>query len=219
MDLRPTQPDGDTETELSLVEDEAPIVLETTDEDLMLAYANNQDHQAFTMLYNKHKYSLYRYCVRMTGNEAVGADLFQETWSKIIKARNHYKVKAKFKTYMFHIAHNLIIDHWRKRKVEFTSIEEQQASGYELAANFDFIADLEKEERVKLFKQALEVLPPQQRDAVLLHYDHGLTLEEIGRLEGTGRETIKSRLRYAKEKLHTNISIALNGPYPDDGEE
>ena len=49
-------------------------------------------------------------------------------------------------------------------------------------------------------------LPPMQRDVVLLHYDHGLTLEQIAECEGVGRETIKSRLRYAVNKLKTIIA-------------
>jgi len=181
---------------------------ETPDEELMMAYANNNDQAAFATLYTRHKASLYRYCVRMLGNEALGAELFQDAWSKIIKARARYQVKAKFKTYLFHVAHNLIIDQWRKNNPNMLSIDEEldNAAGLELESTTNLMADLLTNEQVEQFKQAVLELPPMQRDVVLLHYDHGLTLEQIAHCEGVGRETIKSRLRYAVKKLKTIIS-------------
>ena len=182
--------------------------LETSDEELMMAYAQHNDQQAFATLYTRHKTSLYRYCARMLGNEALGAELFQDAWSKIIKARARYQVKAKFKTYLFHVAHNLIIDQWRKSNPIMLSIDEERenASSVELESSTNLMSDLLSAEQLEQFKEAVLELPPMQRDVVLLHYDHGLTLEQIAQCEGVGRETIKSRLRYAVKKLKTIIA-------------
>jgi len=196
MDVRPTKlPHARHEQEIS-------------DEELMMAYAHNDDQRAFAILYTRHKSSLYRYCTRMLGNEALGAELFQDAWSKVIKARARYQVKAKFKTYVFHVAHNLIIDQWRKNNPDMLSIDDEEIahSGNELQASTNMFAELLSAERLEQFKQAVLELPPMQRDVVLLHYDHGLTLEQIADCEGVGRETIKSRLRYAVKKLKKIIS-------------
>ena len=181
---------------------------ETTDEELMMAYAHHNDQQAFATLYTRHKASLYRYCARMLGNEALGAELFQDAWSKIIKARARYQVKAKFKTYLFHVAHNLIIDQWRKNNPDMLSIDEERedASPIELQSSSNLMSELLSAEQLEQFKNAVLELPPMQRDVVLLHYDHGLTLEQIAECEGVGRETIKSRLRYAVKKIKKIIA-------------
>ena len=196
MDVRPLKP--------AQVKSE----YETSDEELMMAYAYHNDQQAFATLYTRHKASLYRYCSRMLGNEALGAELFQDAWSKVIKARARYQVKAKFKTYLFHVAHNLIIDQWRKNNPDMLSIDEEHenASPVELQSSTNLMTDLLTAEQLEQFKQAVLELPPMQRDVVLLHYDHGLTLEQIAECEGVGRETIKSRLRYAVKKLKTIIA-------------
>jgi len=193
-----------------------PLQQDSSDEELMLAYAQNNNEQAFADLYARYKLSLYRYCVRMLGDEGLGADIYQDTWSKLIKAREKYQVKAKFKTYIFHIAHNLIIDAWRKRSsqgkpLNFVSIDvdHDDAANLELESNTDLFTDIQTEEQLLQFKLALEQLPPEQRDAVLLHYEQGLSLQQIADMEAVGRETIKSRLRYALKKLKHTIS-AMN---------
>lgn len=181
-----------------------------------MAYAQQANEQAFAELYARYKQSLYRYCVRMLSDEGLGADVYQETWSKVIKARAKYQVKAKFKTYIFHVAHNLIIDAWRKRssqgeKLQFVSLDDKDEDNYtlELKASADIFAEIQSEEQLLQFKLALEQLPPEQRDALLLHYQQGFTLEQIATMEEVGRETIKSRLRYALKKLKKIIS-AMN---------
>jgi RNA polymerase sigma-70 factor (ECF subfamily) len=144
----------------------------------------------------------------MLGNEALGAELFQDAWSKIIKARERYQVRAKFKTYLFHVAHNLIIDQWRKNNPEFLSVELHAEYGNELESEIILEEQLENQEKLNQFRNAVLELPPQQRDVLLLHYDHGLTLEQIADLDGIGRETVKSRLRYAMQKLKKILSTS-----------
>jgi len=179
---------------------------EKSDEDLMMAYAQDNDQQAFASLYARHKGSLYRYCVRMLGNEALGAELFQDAWSKVIKARERYQPTAKFTTYLFHVAHNLVIDQWRKKNPDLVSSEQEEMQGTELVADTNLVAEALDAEKREQFRNAVLQLPPLQRDVVLLHYDQGLTLEQIADMDGCGRETIKSRLRYAVKKLKQAIS-------------
>lgn len=189
------------------------IVEDASDEALMLAYAEQADQSAFAELYTRYKKSVYRYCVRMLKDEGLGADVYQEVWSKLIKGRERYQVKAKFKTYIFHIAHNLIIDHWRKQssqgqKLQWvsTDVDPDEGASVELESSADIFRDLVDAEQLQLFKQALHALPPDQRDAVLLHYEQGFTLEQIAEMNAVGRETIKSRLRYAVKKLKHQLS-------------
>lgn len=183
-----------------------------TDQELMLAYGRG-DQNAFAQLYERHKGPLYRYFQRQCGKVDQVDELFQETWSRIIKARERYQPTAKFTTWMYHIAHNILMDYGRKLTrqpflVTIDSHDSQQDSGTVTPANQD--ASLEKQTdnaqlRQRLL-QALATLPQDQREAFLLKEEAGLTLQEIADVMEVGRETIKSRLRYALKKLRGTLS-------------
>jgi RNA polymerase sigma factor (sigma-70 family) len=88
------------------------IVAETRDEDLMLAYAAG-DAAAFDVLYARHKGSLYRYVLRQCAHAGVAEELFQDVWMNVLRARASYVPSARFATWLYRIAHNRLIDHWR----------------------------------------------------------------------------------------------------------
>ncbi len=88
---------------------------ERTDEELMLAYAGG-DMLAFEMLYRRHRGTLYRFLLRSLRQRADADELFQETWSRAIAARERYRVEAKFTTWLLQIAHNLAIDLLRRHR-------------------------------------------------------------------------------------------------------
>ena len=89
------------------------MVGDLDDRELMSRYSNG-DAGAFETLYARHKGSLYRYYLRQGCNEAIAAELFQDVWMKIIRARRNYRPTARFTTYMYQIAHNCLIDHYRR---------------------------------------------------------------------------------------------------------
>ena len=79
----------------------------------MLRYRNG-DADAFAALYAQYKGPLYRYLLRHVRNSGAAADLFQEVWSRLVATRARYEPRAKFATFLFHIAHNLAIDFFRR---------------------------------------------------------------------------------------------------------
>lgn len=172
------------------------------DSALMLRYKDG-DTAAFEMLYRRHNDALYRYLLRLCRNNATAEDVFQDVWGKIINARSSYRPTAKFTTFMYRVAHNCFIDHVRrnKRHANSTQIEpELHADPSELP---DTIAERSlARERLNL---ALQDLPDEQRDVFLLHEEAGLNLDQIASVTGSNRETAKSRLRYAVNKLRAAI--------------
>ena len=82
------------------------------DETLMLRYRDG-DADAFAALYARHKGALYRYLLRQCGQPALAEELFQDLWLKLIAARAGYTVQARFTTYLYRLAHNRLIDHYR----------------------------------------------------------------------------------------------------------
>lgn len=176
----------------------------------MTAYAGGEV-QAFALLYERHKGGLYRYLLRQCRNAAEAQELFQEVWLSIIRARKRYEVRARFRTYLYHLARNRLIDHYRRRAHNpisgqlVDSLDPETAdgeSGGALAVDAPAPEEALHGKRLgERLLQALAALPAVQREAFLLREEAGLSLEEIGELTGVGTETAKSRLRYALTKL------------------
>lgn len=183
----------------------------TPDEELMLRYRGG-DAGAFDELYGRHKGPVFRYLRRQTGDAAVAEELFQDVWMRIINARAEYEVRAKFTTWLYTIARNRLLDHWRSagRAVLASFDELVDASALDAVIAFPAAGpppehSLERKALAGRLLAALEALPAPQREAFLLQQEGGLTVEEIARTTGVERETAKSRLRYALAKLRATL--------------
>ena len=178
-----------------------------SDEDLMLQYVAG-DTVAFESLYTRHKGPVYRYMLRLCRNEAVAEELFQEVWMKLIKAREKYVASAKFTTYLYKLAHNLYIDHYRKQSVrivedlsvEVGDIESEQGS----ASNPEHLTQINQ--TMDRLITLLETLPNEQKEVFLLREEAGMTIPEIAETIGVNNEAAKSRLRYAIAKLRSGLN-------------
>jgi RNA polymerase sigma-70 factor (ECF subfamily) len=178
--------------------------LEDADVDLMLRYRDG-DAAAFAHLYSHHKGPLYRYLLRQVRNAGAAADLFQEVWSRVIANRTRYEPRAKFATFLFHIAHNCTIDFFRR---DSNSRDALQAVDAEMHLRDAEAPEYQRPDRLAEFMEqqsallaAVAALPHEQREAFLLHEETGLSIEEIARVTNVPAETAKSRLRYAVRKL------------------
>lgn len=175
----------------------------------MLLYRDG-DGGAFDALYARHKGGLYRYVLRQCRNAAVAEELFQDVWTNLIRARVTYTVQAKFTTYLYRLAHNRVIDHYRKHaQADVASFDAEDGPALE-----DLVDERERptETAYDARRQAAELLrlidelPPPQREAFLLQQEGGMSVEEIAAATGVSRETAKSRLRYAVAKLRQGMS-------------
>lgn len=180
------------------------MTAEPTDESLMQAYAQG-NAAAFEQLYARHKGPLLRFVLRNLRVRAQAEEVFQEAWMRLVAARERYRVEAKFTTWLYRIALNLIIDHGRRQRPESGGEVGEIALREALDEGprpEQALSDFEQRRRLQL---ALEELPEDQRVAILLRLEQELSLEEIGEITGSGRETVKSRLRYAMDKLRARL--------------
>jgi len=179
---------------------------EITDEQLMLAYRDG-DAEAFDTLYDRHKGRLYRYLFRQCGQRALAEELSQDTWLKLIKARERYETRARFTTYLFHIAHNLLIDHYRRGNPGMPASYDE--SEHPEPVDHDGRAQPERQAATRQAGDRLlaliDELPEAQREAFLMREEGGLFLAEIAEATGVGQETAKSRLRYAVKALRNGM--------------
>jgi RNA polymerase sigma factor (sigma-70 family) len=177
-----------------------------TDEGLMLSYRDG-DVQAFERLYARWRGPLYRYLVHQASTAA--DELFQEVWMRVIAAGQSYEPLARFSTWLFRIAHNRLMDHYRAgaRAVVALYDDPQDDPGDDPPAPEQDTphAMIERRETAGRILDALAELPEPQREAFLLVEDGGLSLEEVGQATGVGRETAKSRLRYALDRLRRSL--------------
>lgn len=186
----------------------APVTAEpASDEQLMLRYRDG-DAAAFEELYGRHRGGLFRYVLRQVGLRSAAEEVFQEIWMNIISSRARYRVEARFATFLYHVAHNCVIDHFRRKTpLHLISLDDDAHEAYQVAG-----PERDQPERAAALRQsagnilnALALLPSEQREVFLLHEEGGLTLEEIAQVTGAGRETVKSRLRYALARLREGI--------------
>jgi RNA polymerase sigma-70 factor, ECF subfamily len=174
-----------------------------SDEQLMLRYRDG-DAAAFEELYGRHRGGVFRYVLRQVGLRSAAEEVFQEIWMHLISSRARYRVEARFATFLYHVAHNCVIDHFRRKApLQLISLDDDPQEAVQVAG-----PEREQPERAVAMRQsatkllnALALLPPEQREVFLLHEEGGMTLEEIAAVTGTGKETAKSRLRYALARL------------------
>lgn len=174
--------------------------MEAPDEQLMLAYREG-DAGAFETLYKRHRGALYRFVLRAVRQKASAEELYQEAWIRVIEARGRYTPQARFTTWLYTIAHNLLVDHWRRKGLSLVQLEEEPG----LAASDNPARQAEARETLARLVRAIEALPAAQREAFLLHEEAGLSVAEIAKVTGAGEEAAKSRLRYAMAKLKAAV--------------
>lgn len=174
----------------------------------MLCYRDG-DAGAFDALYARHKGGLYRYLLRQCREPAAAEELFQDVWMNLIRARAGYTVQAKFTTYLYRLAHNRLIDHYRKNsQAAISSFEDADGDALEdLADERAQPPDAAHDSRQQALRllELLAELPEAQREAFLLQQEGGMSVEEIAQATGVTRETAKSRLRYAMSKLRQGM--------------
>jgi RNA polymerase sigma-70 factor (ECF subfamily) len=178
--------------------------MDVSDENLMLLYQQG-DQAAFEALYRKYKDVLYRYFLKHCSDRQQSEELYQEVWIKLINSASRYKPKAKFKTYLFTIAHNTLVDFYRKAKPAQTIEFEDAEMTEDFTSNPATLALPEDEftlkQKTKQLMNALEELPADQKEAATLHFEEEMSVQEISEITKVKPDTAKSRLRYAKNKL------------------
>jgi RNA polymerase sigma factor (sigma-70 family) len=181
---------------------------ESSDEELMLLYRDGEAG-AFDALYARHKGGVYRYLLRQCRDAAAAEELFQDVWMNLVRARSGYTVQAKFTTYLYHLAHNRLIDHYRKNghAVVVSLDEEEGEAALDLPDERERPAAdaLDARRQAQRLMELIAALPEVQREAFLLQQESGMSVEEIAQATGVNRETAKSRLRYAMTKLRQGL--------------
>lgn len=181
-----------------------------SDESLMLAYQAGSP-TAFSVLYQRYQRMVFSTILRRVGwQHAIAEDITQSVWLKLIQNVQNYQVRASFKTYIFHIAHNVICDFYRRTNTnplnQSADIDDplteslHEADGDESAHHNPEHLSIQAENSAAL-NQALQILPEHHRTILLYAYMAEMTVPEIATVMDIPLERAKSRLRYARQAL------------------
>lgn len=188
----------------------------TSDEALMRAYALG-NARAFETLYDRHEKPLWRFVLRSVRDASVADDVAQEIWLAVARSADQYVASAKFRTWLFTMARNRVIDLARTKK-QTQSLDEQSEDGESfmssLAADSRLgpVRQLESKQAAHELIEAIEALPNDQREAFLLQAEADMSVEEIATATNVSFETAKSRLRYARNRLRSLLQVGPDNP-------
>ncbi len=180
-----------------------------SDEHLMLVYAAG-DANAFEQLYDRHALALWRFVRRGLDQPALADEFAQDVWLKVVRLAGHYRPTARFRTWLFTVAHHRPVDHWRAHRPQL-SLDAESEDGARLADTLAVASGFGPERQVDSREQALALLdalaalPTEQREVFLLQAEGGLSVAEIADAMGVGIETAKSRLRYTRSCLRASL--------------
>jgi RNA polymerase sigma factor (sigma-70 family) len=180
-----------------------------SDGDLMQAYAAG-DARAFQTLYDRHALPVWRFVQRSVQDSALADELVQDVWFSVVRQAARYEPRARFRTWLFTLAHHRMVDHWRRHKPH-TSLDATSEDGATLAdmlaaeSGFGPDRQLDSREQAQALLDALAALPAVQRQAFLLQAEGGFSVSDIAEATGVSIETAKSRLRYARAKLRDTL--------------
>ncbi|MDI9544443.1 MAG: sigma-70 family RNA polymerase sigma factor [Bacteroidota bacterium] len=173
-----------------------------TDEALVSRFVNG-DNQAFDILLNRHKNRVYTYILLIVRNRDLAEDVFQETFMKAIVTikQGRYVDSGKFYAWVTRIAHNLIIDIFRKERNENT-ISNDEFEDVDLFNNPKFSDEnvedrLVKKQVMKDVSSLVRMLPDSQKEVVVLRYYKNLSFKDIADQTGVSINTALGRMRYA----------------------
>ena len=165
------------------------------------------DKQAFEMILNTHQQPLFNYIGRMVGNRELALDFTQEVFIKAYSSLSTYQPQFKFRTWLFKIASNYVIDYWRKKKISAFSIDqtgpkEDDRPTFEIPADEpSTCAQFELSELREKIEKALEKLPPHLRELFIWRHINEFSYDEIAELKGLPVGTVKNRVFQTKELI------------------
>ena len=188
--------------------------LDPPDETLMLRYQQG-DRAAFAQLVRRHQGALYNFALRQVRVPQVAEDVVQESFVRVVQNAADFKHEARFTTWVYTITRNLCIDQLRKRALrKHPSLDEsrsEEGDGPTLGEQTaDPRASVEREATDSELKEriavAVDKLPDEQREVFLMREIANLPIKEIAEITGVPENTVKSRMRYALERLQEALS-------------
>jgi RNA polymerase sigma-70 factor (ECF subfamily) len=179
------------------------------DNELVQRYING-DHHSIEILINRHKNRVYSYILLIVKNQDLAEDIFQDTFIKVIRSLKYgrYTENGRFISWVLRISHNLIIDHFRKEKLNGTipsSSCENDVFNSQKLSDENIEDQMVMEQILFEVKELIKELPEDQQQVIRMRHYMGLSFKEIAELTGVSINTALGRMRYALINLRKLI--------------
>jgi RNA polymerase sigma-70 factor (ECF subfamily) len=175
-------------------------VSQFTDQELIQLFISGNE-SALSVLIKKHETRLFTYIKMMVKDQTLAEDIYQDTFMKVIyKLKSgHYNEEGKFLPWLTRIAHNLVIDHFRKQKrMPMVNSTEENDVFRTIKLQDNNIEDIIiKEQILKDVKKLIKLLPEEQQEVLILRHYANLSFQEIAEMTGVSINTALGRMRYA----------------------
>lgn len=201
-----------------------------SDADLMLAFRGG-DARAFETLVGRHQRGIFNFILRSVRERARAEELLQEVFLRVVRSKDRYERTAKFTTWIYAIARNLCVDESRRARFRNHKSLDAKRPGRDGEEGGSLLSRLAATDvptddaaDAPLLRErmtaAIDALPDEQREVFLLRQMSGLSFREIGETLGVPENTIKSRMRYALEKLREHLGdLKADAPPAGGGRE
>ncbi|MEO0185548.1 MAG: RNA polymerase sigma factor [candidate division WOR-3 bacterium] len=158
------------------------------------------DESSCTEILNLYKGRIFSYILRIVKNYDDAEELTFETFIKFFKTIRTYDKSRHLSTWLFTIAHNIVIDFFRRNRIEYEYLDEKYSTGESSAEKY------EREKLSKAIDDALQELAPVDREIIILFHKEELSYEEISKITNLPVTTIKTRLHRARKKLQSLLA-------------
>ena len=168
-----------------------------TDNELMMQLKKS-DLDKLGILFERHKKNLFGFFFKITYDRDVSEDMVQEVFIKILKYKDSFRGYGKFSTWMYRIAHNVSVDHFRKQNRYVSSEDPEELISIEDSVHEQ---DAIREEGFDMLNRAMLKLVPDKREILILSKIDGLKYKELGRILNCSENTVKGRVFRALKEL------------------
>ncbi len=179
-----------------------------------MANSNNQDYirrvkagdfMAFSHIVSDYQQMVFTIVFRIINNREDAEDITQEIFIKVFKSLNSFKEESEFSTWLYRIAYNTTLSEIRKRKIVFSSFDDEFSILKDEKVN-ENIEDLAVEERIFYLEQALKTLPAEDALLITMFYLDDQSIEEISRISSLSQANVKVKLHRIRKKLAVEIN-------------
>jgi RNA polymerase sigma factor (sigma-70 family) len=181
-----------------------------SDQELINRYISG-DHLSLEELVDRHKNRVYAYILMVVKDRHLADDIFQETFIKVINTLRSgtYKEEGKFIQWVMRIAHNLVIDYFRKLN-RIPIVDHQTIDNEDLFENLRLVDDSVEEKMIleqvyEDVRKLINFLPPEQKEVLLMRHYSDMSFKDIAELTDVSINTALGRMRYALINLRKMI--------------
>ena len=178
---------------------------ETSSDEMLIRRIAEGDQLAMRTLFGRHRVPLYRWLLRLVGDEALGEDLLSDVFLDVWRRAASFEGRSSVSTWLLAIARNKAVS-TRRRRTD-AELDEESTSNVPDRADDPEVA-LQKKNRAELLRQSIDRLSPEHREVIDLVYYHGKAVTEVAEIVGIKEATVKTRVFYARKKLAELVTAA-----------